>query len=381
MPRRNRKGEGSLRYRKDLRAYEIRIRVAGEQRSFYLKGPKNRENDRAADLLRRKLALAYGLTGVEAQPPFLLEWLEAHAEALKAEGRRDNTFYHYLRYTGYIRQFLGNPRLDGLTTERVEAFYRHLANQGYSYETIAHTHNFLKSAYERALRYGKVLQNPVAQAKLPKAPKKEAGRELTEEELAKILEAARQHRLFPLFYLAAAFGLRRGEVLGLTWPDIDLEKGELHIRRALVKDLASNKPILTGTKTPTSNRTIPLTEEAIAILEEHRQRLIDDGLYQPNGLVFPSLSGTPIRPENLKRAWKSILNKAGVKYARLHDLRGTFLTRVIRQTGNPKLAAALAGHKTLSTTLKHYTHISQEELKSTLRSLQVLPKDKDPEDN
>jgi integrase len=96
--------------------------------------------------------------------------------------------------------------------------------------------------------------------------------------------------------------------------------------------------------------------------------------YHPEGLVFLSTTGTPLRPENLRRVWLDILKKAGVPRARLHDLRGTFITRIIRQTKNPKLAAALAGHKSLQTALQHYARVSQEDLKATLRSLKLLPK-------
>ncbi|WP_243031493.1 tyrosine-type recombinase/integrase [Thermus altitudinis] len=98
------------------------------------------------------------------------------------------------------------------------------------------------------------------------------------------------------------------------------------------------------------------------------------------GLVFPSVNGTPLRPENLRRVWLDLLRKAEVPRARLHDLRATFITRIIRQTGNPKLAAALAGHRSLQTALHHYAKVTQEDLKATLRSLQLLPHPGDPED-
>ncbi|WP_135256456.1 tyrosine-type recombinase/integrase [Thermus caldilimi] len=372
MPRRP-KGEGSVRYRKDLKAYEIRLTVAGKRKSVYLKGPRNRENDRRADLLRRKLALAYGLTPLEGSPPPLLDWLEAHTEALAAEGRRDNTVYNYVLYLRLVRLHLGNPRLDQVTPEALEALYRRLAAEGYSKSVIAHVRNFLHSAYERALRYGRTPHNPVDLAKLPRLPSREAGRELGEDELQRILQAAQGHRLFPVFYLAAALGLRRGEILGLTWDDLDLERGELRVRRALVPNHMTGKPTLGPTKTPGSQRTLPLPEEARQVLLAHRERLETEGLYHPQGLVFPSTTGTPLRPENLRRIWLDILQKAGVPRARLHDLRATFITRIIRQTGNPKLAAALAGHRSLTTALQHYAKVSQDDLKATLRSLKLLP--------
>ncbi|MDM7325153.1 MAG: tyrosine-type recombinase/integrase [Thermus sp.] len=85
------------------------------------------------------------------------------------------------------------------------------------------------------------------------------------------------------------------------------------------------------------------------------------------------MNGTPLRPENLRRVWLGLLKKAGVPRARLHNLRATFITRIIRQTGNPKLAAALAGHRSLQTAMQHYAKVTQEDLKATLRPLKLLP--------
>ena len=372
MPRRHRKGEGSLRYRKDLGMYEIRLTIGGKRKSFYSPGPRTRENEKRADLLRRKLALAYGITPNNPDnPPTLLEWLEAHAEAARAEGRRPNTLNSYARHIRLIAQHLGDPRLDSVTAERLEALFRALAQEGYSRSTVAQVRNLLHAAFERAVRYARLSENPVDRTRLPRFSKGQTGREIPEEELARILETAREHRLFAAFYLLAAYGLRRGEVLGLMWPDVDFEGGLLHIRRALVPDNRTARLILGPTKTSGSDRTLPLTEEAREVLLAHRERLEMDGLYHPEGFVFPSLAGTPVRPENLYRVWTRLLAKAGVPRARIHDLRGTFITRVVRETKNPKLAAVLAGHKSLTVAMQHYTRVSEQDLKTALKGLSL----------
>lgn len=377
MPKRNRKGEGSVRYREDLGVYKVRLTVGGKRKSFYSPGPRSRENARKAELLRRKLALAYGLTRADPEePPGLLEWLEAHAEAARAEGRRENTLNEYARYTRLVVDRLGSPRLDHLTPERLEALFRALAQEGYSRSTVTHVRNFLHAALERAVRYGRLHENPVDRTVLPRFPQREVGREISEEELRRVLEVLKTHRLYPAFYLLAAYGLRRGEVLGLLWSDIDFENNLLHIRRALTVNIRTGQPILGPTKTSGSNRVLPLTEEAKEVLLAHRERMVLEELYQPQGLVFPSTTGNPVHPSNLRRTWLRVLKKAGVPRARLHDLRGTFITRVVRETKNPKLAAALAGHKSLAVALQHYTRVSEEDLKQTLRHLDPLGKDK-----
>ncbi|AFV76349.1 site-specific recombinase XerD [Thermus oshimai JL-2] len=372
MPRRNRKGEGSVRYRKDLGMYEIRLTVAGKRKSFYSPGPKGREAEAQAHLLRRKLALAYGLASPHTTPT-LQEWLEAHTLAARAEGRRQNTLYEYERYTRFALQHLGNLRLNELTPERLEALFRTLAQKGYSKSTITHVRNFLHAACERAVRYGRLPENPVDKTTLPRLPQKTVGREITEEELETILQALKSHRLYAAFYLLTAYGLRRGEVLGLMWPDIDFQRETLTIQRALVADSRTGRPVLGPTKTSGSNRTLPLTPEAKEVLLEHRKILEEDGLYHPQGLVFPSIHGTPIQPSNLNRLWTRTLKRLGLPNARIHDLRSTFITRIIRQSKNPKLAATLAGHKSLSVALQHYTRVSQDDLKEALRTFTLTP--------
>lgn len=288
-------------------------------------------------------------------------------------GRRPppNTLNSYARHIRLIAQHLGDPRLDTVTAERLEALFRALAQEGYSRSTVAQVRNLLHAAFERAVRYARLSENPVDRTRLPRFPKGQAGREIPEEELARILETAREHRLFAAFYLLAAYGLRRGEVLGLMWPDVDFEGGLLHIRRALVPDNRTARLILGPTKTSGSDRTLPLTEEAREVLLAHRERLEMDGLYHPEGFVFPSLAGTPVRPENLYRVWTRLLAKAGVPRARIHDLRGTFITRVVRETKNPKLAAVLAGHKSLTVAMQHYTRVSEQDLKTALKGLSL----------
>jgi len=373
MPRRG-KGEGSVRWREDLGVYEIRLTVGGKRRSWYSPGPRNRENQRRAEQKRKRLALIHALGELEDEAgPTLEEWLWAHYELLQDEGRRPNSLANYRGYIKKIVPHLGRFHLKELTTERIEAFYRELARQGYSKSVVQHTHNFLKQALRRAVRYGRLKSNPATEAVLPRVESREAGRELTTVELERILEAARGTRYYAAIYLAMALGLRRGELLGLMWSDVDFETATLRIRRAVVKNtLAKGRAEVGATKTSGSVRDLPLTEDAMAVLAEHRALLQAAGFYDPAGLVFPSERGTPMNPDNFRRAWVRILGKAGVEHARLHDLRATFITRVIRETRNPKLAAALAGHRSLNTALTYYARVSENDLRRAVRGASPL---------
>lgn len=370
MSRRS-KGQGSVRWRADLGVYEIRLTVGGKRRSWYSPGPRNRANQRRAEEKRRRLALAHALGELQDEAgPTLEEWLWAHLEFLEDEGRRPNSLANYRNYIKKITAYMGGARLGELTTERIEAFYRELARKGYSRSVIQHVHNFLKQALRRAVRYGRLKANPASEAVLPKVEPREVGREVMVEELDRILAAARGTRYYAAIYLAAALGLRRGELLGLMWPDVDFETATLRIRRAVVKNtLARGRAEIGATKTSGSIRDLPLLPDVVDVLLEHRVSLMAEGLYHPDGLVFPSERGTPINPDNFRRAWVRILKKAEVEGIRLHDLRSTFITRVIRETRNPKLAAVLAGHRNLNTALAYYTRVSEEDLRKAMREI------------
>jgi integrase len=171
-------------------------------------------------------------------------------------------------------------------------------------------------------------------------------------------EAAKGDRFEALYVLALTTGMRRGELLGLKWTDVDLERGVLAVRRALAPDGKTFTLPKNG-----KGRSIRLTEQAVEALEAHRNAQDDErsklgNVWKDNGLVFPSTVGTPMNSDNLVyRSFKPLLRRAGLKEIRFHDLRHTFATLMLEQRENPKVVQEILGHSQISLTLDTYSHV------------------------
>jgi integrase len=150
--------------------------------------------------------------------------------------------------------------------------------------------------------------------------------------------------------------LRRGELLGLKWDDLDLSGGVLSVRRALALDKTFTQA--KGSK----GRSVRLTPVAVEALERHREKQVGqrarlDGLWQESGLVFTSNVGTPLDPDNvIHRSFKPMLQRAGLPEIRFHDLRHTFATLMLSNGEHPKIVQEMLGHSQISLTLDTYSH-------------------------
>ncbi len=173
----------------------------------------------------------------------------------------------------------------------------------------------------------------------PKVERKEIT-PLDRDQARALLEAARGDRLEALYVLAVHTGMREGELLGLKWEDVDLKRGVLRLRRALVRE--GGKAVLGDLKTAKSRRSVRLTRAAVEALRGHLERQMEEmeragSLYQPGGLVFATESGTLINPSNLRnRSFKPLLNRAGLPEICFHNLRHTCATLLLSQGTHPK---------------------------------------------
>ncbi len=185
-------------------------------------------------------------------------------------------------------------------------------------------------------------------------------RPLSESEVRTLLEVARGDRFEALYALAITTGLRRGELLGLRWDDVDLERGTLRVNRALVRE--GGRHAVGETKTRRGRRQVNLTPGTVNALRAHRKHQLEEkirlaGLYEDRGLIFSTQRGTPINPENLvKRSFKPLLKRAGLPEIRFHDLRHTCATLLLGRGVHPKLVQELLGHATIAMTLDTYSH-------------------------
>ena len=185
----------------------------------------------------------------------------------------------------------------------------------------------MRKALKQAVMDGLIPRNVCEAVRPPKVERKEVA-PLDRDQTRALLRAVRGDKLEALFLLAVHTGMREGELLGLTWDDVDLERGVLRLRRALVRQ--GGKIMLGDLKTAKSRRQVRLTSAAAGTLRAHLGRQLEEmermgSLYQPGGLVFATESGTLINPSNLRnRSFKPLLKRAGLRGICFHDLSKNF---------------------------------------------------------
>src|SRR5215210_1405612 len=268
----------------------------------------------------------------------------------------------YERHEGIVRTHLkpalGRIKLKSLAPTHVRGLHREKLDSGLAPATVRKIHSTLHKALSQAVSDGLIPRNAAA-VKAPR-PDPEEMHPLSADEASALLKAARGERFEALYMLAITTGLRRGELLGLRWRDVDLEYDVLRVGRALVREGGHYR--LGETKTKRGHRSIRLTSQAVSALGAHRKRQLEErmrlaSLYEDHDLIFATQKGTPLNPENLvKRSFKPLLEWAGLPSIRFHDLRHTCATLLLGRGVHPKLVQELLGHATISMTLDTYSH-------------------------
>ncbi len=352
-------GEGSITRYKDGR-------WCGRYTVHTVNGPKRKAvygKTKAEVRVKLTKAMAERDEGLifDAENQTLKEYLERWLNDSVKGSVRPVTFESYARLNRrHTIPVLGRVKLKALTPAHLQGFYRAKLDEGLSPRTVQYLHTLLHKALKQALRWGLVPKNVAEAVDPPRAQKKEI-KPLSISEARSLLEAAREDRLEALYVVAISTGLRQGELLGLKWGDIDFEAGTLSVSRTLHR--TKNGPLFTSPKTAKSRRKIRLTPTALEALMRHRKKQLEEseklgGLRQDHGLVFSSLTGTPLNRHNLiTRSFKPLLERARLPHIRFHDLRHTCATILFSQNTHPKVVQELLGHSTIAITLDTYSHV------------------------
>ena len=359
MSRKRGNGEGSIYRRKDGR-------WVGQYTVYTAKGPKYRYiygKTRAAVAEKLSKAIAARSSGFVSDVgnltlgEYLDRWL---ADSLRGTVRASTCERHEINVRVHINPSLGNVRLKGLTPAHVRGLHREKLDSGLASATVRKIHSTLHKALSQAVSDGLIPRN-AADVKAPR-PAPEEMRPLSEGEACTFLDVARASgdRFEPLYVLAITTGLRRGELLGLRWEDVDLERGTLRVGRSLVRE--EGRHTVGETKTRRGRRQVNLTPRTVNALKAHRKRQLEERMrlaetYKDHGLVFSTSIGTPVNPENLvNRSFKPLLEKAGLPKIRFHNLRHTCATLLLGRGVHPKFVQELLGHATIAITLDTYSH-------------------------
>jgi integrase len=275
-------------------------------------------------------------------------------------------------YRGYQRNVhrhvlpaLGRIGLRRLRHHHIEALYDQLLTPSIERPALApkaiyEVHLVIRGALDEAVRRGLVTRNVALIARSPrlKAIQNTEAQSWTAEQLQQFLRAAAGHRLFPLLWLAAMTGMRRNEVLGLKWDDIDFKKKTISLNRGLVA--VGYELHQTRGKTPTARRPIDLDATTLAVLAGWKAHQTAEfaavGIYD-TGWVFTDGDGQPLHPHALSQAFERIARRAGVPVIPLHDLRHTHGTLLIKEGVPVKVVSERLGHANIAFTIQTYQHV------------------------
>jgi integrase len=269
----------------------------------------------------------------------------------------------------YLRPGLGRHRLDRLSVPTVQAFFNSRLSAGDSIAKVHVMRVVLSAALTRAMREELVSRNIARLVTLPPAPARDR-RPWSVEEARRFLQAARRDPLHAAFTFLLAYGLRRGEILGLSWDDLDFDQGVIHVRRQVVR--AGGRLHLGPVKTAAGVRELPLLEIAREALIEHEARqLLGNSVseWDRERLIFTTASGRPVEPRNIGRSFERIVRKAGLRPIRLHDLRHTTASLLKKLGVSPRDAMVILGHSNISVTLGIYTHVDEDSRRDALGRL------------
>lgn len=320
----------------------------------YHKGRKSEAETILANLL---VQLEQG-TYVEASKITVAEWLKEWLEEYKKPTLRPKTYDLYTwTIKSYIIPAIGSTPLQKLQPHHLQRLYNSIREDGKSTRLVHLVHQLMHGALNQAVKNRLVQVNVAEATTRPKMQKKEV-RALTPEEQDNFLRTLAGHQLGAAFMLALGTGLRRGELLGLHWEDVDLGEGVLHVRRNIVY-VRGKGIVVQPPKTEKGNRMVPIPKLVLKMLEGHRERLEKGGLYRSDGPVFPSRTGGYIYPDNFERTFRQLRRQAGLEGVNLHALRHTFATRLLELGEDLKVVQELLGHARIGITADIYTHVTE----------------------
>jgi integrase len=309
-------------------------------------------------------------TGTWADPGRITvaEYLEQWLEGIRPSLRPKTAASYEDALRGWVLPRVGSLRLAGLTAPRLRALYGELLESGrrngsggLSPRSVQYAHRIVSHALKDAVDHGLLVRNPASLVKPPRVPKPPM-RVWSADDARRFLGAVAEDRLGALWTLMLTTGLRRGEVLGLRWEDIDFKRGRLAVRQTVVAigyDVDVSEP-----KTMSGRRSVSLDPTTVVTLKKHRSRQSEDRLRagpkaEESDLVFTTEDGSMIHPDRISKAFVQLIERHNLPTIRLHDLRHTAATLALTAGVHPKVVQERLGHANITITLDTYSHVLQ----------------------
>ena len=307
---------------------------------------------------------------------YLDYWLSVYRQKIRP--RSHERYEQIIRL--HLAPTLGKIKLDKLSPQHVQQLYTKKLEEGLSSNTVLVIHGMLHKALKSAMRWGILAQNVCDRVDVPREVPYEIHPTLTVEQAQRFLGAIHGHPNEALFILAITTGMRRGEIAGLKWHDIDMEHATLHVQRALTR-----MPTTMGggyqeaePKTEKSRRTIALPDFAHDALKKHRERQDEikrnaGEFWQEHDYVFCTPLGTHIHPgHDILEEFKKLLQRASLPDIRFHDLRHSAATMLLGMGVHPKIVQERLGHHDIGTTMNIYSHVLPSMQEGAIKQLNSL---------
>jgi len=290
-------------------------------------------------------------------------WIEAKRSLSKLKYKTIEGYSGVLRR--HISPYFQDAKIGEITRQHIQMFYTKLLEEGKSYSTIKEARAVILGVFKESLNDGEVAINCARDIQLPPKPKLKPTY-FTSDEVARILEVARQKNEYLMWAIAFFLGPRQGERLALSWSGLDLsaESPILKVSQSVQRQKGKGLVLVTP-KNESSIREYPIPEHFIPELnalkaEQNAVSLSNPLPWNKYGLIFPTLEGTPIDPSNDRKKWKLLLQEAGVPYRKLHAARHT--TATLMHAGGVDLLSIshVLGHASIRTTAEFYAHVPNE---------------------
>ena len=298
---------------------------------------------------------------------FLDEWLPAHCAT---KGLKPSTIHSYREKIDYVKAHpIGQMQIQHVKPADIKRLYTDLltkagkGHSGLSARSVEFVGTLVKMAFRSAAReYGLIPESPAETVAIPR-PRKTETQTWTAQQLRDLLEVLAGDRYGRMFLVKSATGARRGEMLGLRWPNVDLDGGWILFTENLVR--AGGSGMFLGTLKSGRSKRVKIDDDTVQVLVEHRrQQMVDreraGARWLDEDVVFCNQNGGFLSPSNLNRYWRQIIDRAGVPYRKPHALRHTHATLLL-EAGLPAHVVAERLGNQVETMLKVYAHVTDRQ--------------------
>ncbi|HJC41767.1 MAG TPA: site-specific integrase [Candidatus Intestinimonas pullistercoris] len=298
------------------------------------------------------------------------EWLDIWKAEYTGDVKPSTAYLYGRNIDQYIIPYLGAVKLEKLTPLQVQEFYNRLLKpdkeeaRPLSAKTVRNVHGVLHKALEQAVQVGYIRSNPANACKPPRAAKAEI-RPLDADQVSAFLKSLQGHPHEYLYQVTMFTGLRQGEVLGLTWDCLDMERGTLLVKQQLRREqkkggkyyfsLTKNNKIRVLTLAPSVVRLFRLQK-----IRQNGMRAKAGELWQETNLIFTNEMGDRLSYRTVYDCFKRVMVKIGAPSTRFHDLRHTYAVMAIQSGDDIKTVQENLGHATAAFTLDVYGHVTAQ---------------------